>query len=75
MVLITKSPQSKLNYKVEAKFSIHLHYKDLSLLNLIQTYFVGIGTIIGLENKDSAEFRVSSLKQITEIILPHFVRR
>ena len=47
-----------------------VHIEDIRLLNLIQAYFGGSGYI--KTKKDRAEFRVTSLKQITSKILPHF---
>lgn len=43
----------------------------MELLKLLQTYFGGIGNI-RKHGKDGCAFVVSSLEQITKIIIPHF---
>lgn len=59
-------------YQVLAKFSIELHKKDLLLLKQIQKFFNGIGTITLNKNRNSAVFRVFKLKDLTNIVIPHF---
>jgi len=57
---------------VDHRFSFGLHIKDLALLQLIQEYFGGIGSILKDEKKARAEFRVSSLEELVTVIFPHF---
>ena len=59
-------------YQVQPVFSIELHYKDLLLLEQIQTFFKGKGTITINNNKNSVMFRVRKLEDIIGIIIPHF---
>ena len=59
------------SWYVEARFDISLHKKDLELMKQIQEYFRGAGGI-SVHGKDSYQYTVSSIKQINEIILPHF---
>lgn len=47
-----------------------MHKKEVSLLNEIQSYFGGIGKISS--NRDALVYKVQSLEQIINIILPHF---
>lgn len=54
-----------------AVFAIHLHYKDLVLLKQIQSFF-GVGNITLYETKGTALFSVNSLRDITNVIIPHF---
>jgi hypothetical protein len=58
---------------VEAVFRIGLHKKDLALLKHIQAYFGGVGSIVK-QGEDVYAYRVSSLKEILSLILPHFYK-
>jgi hypothetical protein len=51
-----------------------LHKKDLDLLNSIKAYFGGLGIISVSKSKNMCAFRVSSPKQILEVVLPHFYK-
>jgi hypothetical protein len=52
-------------------FHIHLHAKDSPLLSGIQLFF-GVGGIS--LSKDSALYHVSSVKDLTSVIIPHFMK-
>lgn len=56
---------------MEVVFQISLHRKDLEIINLIQKFFEGIGTI-SFSSKDMCAFRVTSSKDILNQIIPHF---
>jgi len=58
-------------WSCEARFVIALHEKDRMLLEQIQRYFGGEGSILK-HGKDSCQYVVGSLEQITKEILPHF---
>ena len=51
-------------------FSISLHKKDIYILQQIQTYFCGAGSITK-EREDSLHYRVRSTLDLTNIIIPH----
>lgn len=70
--IVRKSEGHRLGWRVEVIFQIGLHKKDLELLNLIQAYFDGIGTIDASSSSKTnmCAFRVSSLKQILNKIIP-----
>nr|QJQ35455.1 LAGLIDADG endonuclease [Fusarium anthophilum] len=70
LVLVRKSPKSKLGWQIEANFTINLHVRDLDLLKLIQTYF-GVGRI-GKERNGCRDFTIGSLDQIITKVIPHF---
>jgi hypothetical protein len=70
LVLVRKSPKSKLGWQIEANFTINLHVRDLDLLKLIQTYF-GVGRI-GKERNGCCDFTIGSLDQIITKVIPHF---
>jgi hypothetical protein len=49
-----------------------LHSRDLSLLLKIQKYFYNIGTINQRKNKEAILYSVYNIKDLTNIIIPHF---
>ena len=49
-----------------------MHEKDRALIQSIQEFFRGIGYVSKPNNNSMVEFRVSSIKDIINIILPHF---
>nr|QBM09687.1 hypothetical protein [Dactylella sp.] len=60
----------KTGWEVKPSFSIHLHIKDLALLLRIQSV-LGVGNIA--KNKDgSCTYYVRSLKDLINVIIPHF---
>jgi hypothetical protein len=70
-VQVQKSPNCKTVWQVTARFVINLHSKDLALLHCIKSYF-GVGSVIMNERDKSVYYSVSSLKDITNVIIPHF---
>jgi len=46
--------------------------KDRVLIESIQEFFGGIGYLSKLNNSSAVEFRVSTLKDLVDVILPHF---
>lgn len=69
--IIRKSTGHRLRWRAEVVFQIALHKKDLELLKQIQAFFGGIGTIANSSN-DLCAFRVTTPKQISDKIIPHF---
>jgi hypothetical protein len=61
------------SYRVQPIFVIQLHKRDILLLEQIQSFF-GVGTIIIQNTRDIAVFSVSSLKDLTNVIIPHLVQ-
>ncbi len=72
VVTILKNPRYKIGWNVQARFQIKLHEKDRPLLSLIQDYFNNIGYISKINNRSTAEFRVSDITSLNNIIIPHF---
>lgn len=72
-VIIRKKQKDIKNFRsaVEACFAINIHKKDLQLLKLIQSYFVGAGRI-GKERNGCSDYVISSLDDILSKIIPHF---
>jgi len=60
------------NWRVQAKFQIGLHVRDLDLLLQIQKFFKGIGSI-GKSN-NMVFYSVSGLKDLITVIIPHFLK-
>jgi len=56
-------------WSIEPSFTITLHKRDLLLLNLIQATF-GVGRV--LEKNKDVSYTVWSIKDITNVIIPHF---
>lgn len=51
---------------------IKMHERDRSLILSIQKFFNGIGYISKSNNSFTVEFRVSTLNDIVNVIIPHF---
>ena len=56
--------------KCKLAICINLHKKDRYLLELIQAFFMGIGSITS-HGKDAVQYRVSSIKDL-HVIVDHF---
>ena len=69
-VVITKCA-NRLGWTVSPIFTIGLHAKDLEFLNIIQSYF-GVGKIYTKQSDGSIHYRVWSVKDLINIIIPHF---
>ena len=69
IISIYKDARSKLKWRVSAYFSIHIHEKDLLLLELIQRT-LGVG-IVRKNNENTVLFRVNNIKEL-QIIINHF---
>jgi hypothetical protein len=57
--------------RVGAYFSICIHKKDIAVLKLIQNYFDGVGSLTKA-SQDTIHYRVASLRDLTNVIIPHF---
>jgi hypothetical protein len=68
---VHKKSSNKIGWGVQPEFSINLHMKDLILLRELHLFF-GVGSIYVQEAKNMASYRVASLRDITNVIIPHF---
>lgn len=68
---VFKKSTSKVGWGVIPNFSIQLHIKDVILLRRLHSFF-GVGTIYVKENNNTVTYAVQSLRDITNIIIPHF---
>ena len=66
---VRKNPKLKVGWEVIPYFFIGLHVKDVSILLDIKQFF-GVGNIS--RNKESALYQVNSLKDLVNVIIPHF---
>jgi len=58
---------------VSARFVIYLaDDKNLSLLNLIKSYFEDSGSVILDKKTNKASFTISKFSDLTNLIIPHF---
>lgn len=71
-IYLNKRKNRKSGWKIQPSFQIKLHIKDQNLLLLIKSYFGEIGTVIINKNYNFAIYRVYSLNELTEVIIPHF---
>jgi len=72
IVLVLRNKNLKLGWTVKTRFSISLHEKDLAVLELIKSYFGGVVNILK-RGKDSVQYTVASLHDLTNNIIPHFI--
>lgn len=68
----SKNKNPIVGWNIECIFSTHLHSRDLPLLKEIQAYFGGIGKIT--EGKNHCMYYVSSIEELTTVIIPNFVK-
>ena len=72
VVTILKNPRYKTGWNVQARVQIKMHEIDRTLMEKIQEFFGGIGYISKANNNLAVEFRVSTLNDIANVIIPHF---
>ena len=70
-ISIYKSSKSKLGFAVQLIFKITQHSRDIAVLSSIRRSFE-CGRIEKRGNKSICDFTVSSFKEITSKIIPHF---
>jgi LAGLIDADG DNA endonuclease family protein len=71
-VVFDKVNTRKLNWRIQAKFQISLHVRDLPLLLKVQHFFGNIGSVS--ESENMAFYSVSSVKDLVKTIIPHFLK-
>jgi len=69
-IIIDRNKLRKLGWRVQSKFQIGLHIRDLSLLLQLQQFFGGIGSIY--KSKTRVIYSVDGIKDLTTFIIPHF---
>nr|YP_010991042.1 LAGLIDADG endonuclease [Pappia fissilis]WOX61315.1 LAGLIDADG endonuclease [Pappia fissilis] len=71
-IMIDQNQKRTLGWRVQAKFQIGLHERDLDLLLQVQQFFGGIGSIG--QSGNMVFYSVSSVKDLTNTIIPHFLK-
>ena len=70
-IMIDQNLKRTLGWRVQAKFQIGLHKRDLELVLQLQQFFGGIGSIG--KSGNMVFYSVSSVKDLTSTIIPHFL--
>ena len=71
-VVLDKVNTRKLNWRIQPKFQISLHVRDLPLILKVQQFFGNIGSVS--ESENMAFYSVSSVKDLVKTIIPHFLK-
>ena len=66
--IVCKDISRKLGWRVEPKFQLGMHIRELSLLRKIQNFFGNIGKIYINKKTNMANYIISSTKDITKLI-------
>jgi len=72
VVAILKNSKYKTGWNVQSRVQIKMHKKDRALIQSIKGFFGDIGYVSKPNNSSTVEFRVSTLKDLVDVILPHF---
>ena len=73
-VSITKSTDTKINWKTAVVFQFGLHISELSFLLRIQKYFNGVGYITPNVKNNIAFYTVTKFRDIVNVVIPHFLK-
>lgn len=68
-IIISKRPSG--DWRVKASFEINLHTKDIKVLYGIQQFF-GVGSVTSREERSTCVYRVTSIVDLMNVIIPHF---
>lgn len=71
-IYIDKRIKGRVGWVVKPSFQISLHSRDMKLLLQMQEFFT-CGSIVCKNNRSEVSFRVNSLQDLTNFIIPHFV--
>ena len=64
--------KGRVAWVVKPSFQISLHTRDMKLLLQLQEFFA-CGIIVCKNNRSEVSFRVNSIHDLTNFIVPHFV--
>ena len=67
-IIVDKNKVRKLGWRVQLKFKIGLHTKDLNLLCLLQQHLGGIGSIHLARNRDIVKYSIDSIEDLNNLI-------
>lgn len=71
-LIISKTSSASIGFRVQIRYVLELHVKDIALLEIINNYFGGIGKITIPNKRESARLTIVSLNHIVNIMIPHF---
>lgn len=74
VALLLKNSRYKIGYNAQVRVQLKMHEKDRALINAVRNFFGGIGSVSNPNNSKTVEFRVNSLKDIVNVIIPHFIK-
>lgn len=70
-IYLDKRIKGRQGWAVKPSFQISLNSKDINLLLQLQEFF-SCGIIVTKNSRNEVSFRVNSLKDLTNFIIPHF---
>ena len=68
-IIVDRNKTRKLGWRVQLKFQIGLHTKDLNLLYLLQQYLDYIGSIHSARNRDIVNYSIDSNEDLNKLII------
>ena len=71
-IMIDPNQKRTLGWRVQAKFQIGLHKRDLDLLLQLQQFFGGIGLIHISEIREIVSYTIGKMEDIQNNLIPHF---
>ena len=73
-IIVDQNKVRKLGWRVQLKFQIGLHTKDLNLLCILQQHLGGIGSIHLARNRDIVNYSIDSIIDLNNLIF-HLFRK
>ena len=67
-IIVDKNKVHKLGWRIQLKFQLGLHTKDLNILYLLQQQLGGIGTIYLTRNRDIVNYSIDSIQGLNNLI-------
>lgn len=67
-IIVDRNKARKLGWRVQLKFQIGLHTKDLNLLYLLKQHLGGIGSIHLARNRDIVNYSIDSMEDLNKLI-------
>lgn len=68
-IIVDKNKTRKLGWRVQLKFQLGLHTKDLNLLYALQQYLGGIGSIHLSKNREIVNYSIDSIDDLNKFII------
>lgn len=68
-IIVDRNKTRKLGWRVQLKFQIGLHIKDLNLLYLLQQYLGGIGSIHLARNREIVNYSIDSIEDLNKLLI------